>query len=117
MIENQSGSTSALAVLQIQEFRSFITARFFYIMAMRMITTVVGWWIYELTRNPFDIGLLGLSEFLPAFTLALYAGHVIDSSDKRALLLKTTISYFLCVMGLIAIATAYSGNHLGKSWI
>ncbi len=82
-----------------------------------MITTVVGWWIYELTRNPFDIGLLGLSEFLPAFCLALYAGHVIDKSDKRSLLLKTTLSYFLCVMALIAIATAYTGHHLRNSWV
>jgi MFS family permease len=115
MIENQAGNKNVLEVLRISEFRSLITARFFYIMAMRMITTVVGWWIYELTRNPFDIGLLGLSEFLPAFCLALYAGHVIDKSDKRALLLKTTLSYFLCVMLLIAIASAYSGNHLIKS--
>lgn len=82
-----------------------------------MITTVVGWWIYELTRNPFDIGLLGLSEFLPAFCLALYAGHVIDKSDKRFLLLKTTLSYFLCVMALIAIAIAYTSHHLSNSWI
>lgn len=82
-----------------------------------MITTVVGWWIYELTRNPFDIGLLGLSEFLPAFCLALYAGHVIDNSDKRSLLLKTTLSYFLCVMALIAIAIAYTGHHLSNSWV
>jgi len=117
MIETQPGNKSALEVLRISEFRHFITARFFYIMAMRMITTVVGWWIYELTRNPFDIGLLGLSEFLPAFCLALYAGHVIDKSDKRSLLLKTTLSYFLCVMALIAIATAYTGHHLRNSWV
>jgi MFS family permease len=110
------GNKSALVVLQINEFRHFITARFFYVMAMRMITTVVGWWIYELTRNPFDIGLLGLSEFLPAFCLALYAGHVIDKSDKRRLLLKTTLGYFMCVLALIAIAYAYTGDHLGKGW-
>jgi MFS family permease len=117
MTETQPGNKSALEVLRISEFRHFITARFFYIMAIRMITTVVGWWIYELTRNPFDIGLLGLSEFLPAFCLALYAGHVIDKSDKRSLLLKTTISYFLCVLALIAIAIAYTGHHLGNTWI
>ncbi len=117
MTETRPGNKSALEVLRISEFRHFITARFFYIMAMRMITTVVGWWIYELTRNPFDIGLLGLSEFLPAFCLALYAGHVIDKSDKRFLLLKTTLSYFLCVMALIAIAIAYTSHHLSNSWI
>lgn len=84
----------AFQVLSIAEYRHFITARFFYIMAVRMVATVVGWWIYELTRNPFAIGLVGLAEFLPAFTLSLYAGHVIDKSDKRAILLRTTLGYF-----------------------
>ena len=58
---------SPLKLLRHPEYRNFITARVFYIMAMRMVTTVVGWRIYEMTRNPFAIGLLGLAEFLPAF--------------------------------------------------
>src|ERR1700728_4794697 len=95
---------TALQVLKITEYRNFITARFFYIMALRMVTTIVGWRIYEITHNPFAIGLIGLSEFLPAFCLALYAGHVIDKSDKRALLLRTTSFYLLCVAGLLALA-------------
>lgn len=110
-------SNSALQVLKHPEYRSFITARFFYIVAMRMVTTVVGWRIYELTGNPFAIGLLGLSEFLPAFTLALYAGHAIDKSDKRAMLVKTTSLYLLCALALIAVSTAYTNQHLSTTWI
>ena len=110
-------ATSALQVLKIPEYRSFISARFFYIIAQRMITTVVGWKIYELTGNPFAIGLLGLSEFLPAFTLALYAGHAIDRSDKRALLLKTTFLYLFCAAGLILVSTRYANDHLSKGSI
>ncbi len=108
---------SSLQVLRIDEYRYLITARFFFIMAMRMVTTVVGWRIYELTRNPFAIGLLGLAEFLPAFTLALYAGHVIDKSDKRAMLLKTISFYLLCAAGLILISTDYLTTHLSKTRI
>src|SRR5687767_6119879 len=117
--ENQvpKQTTSALQVLKIPEYRSFISARFFYIVAQRMITTVVGWKIYELTGNPFAIGLLGLSEFLPAFTLALYAGHAIDRSDKRALLLKTTFLYLFCAAGLILISTSYANNNLSTTRI
>ena len=109
--------TSALQVLKVTEYRYLITARFFYIMALRMVTTVVGWRIYEITRNPFAIGLLGLSEFLPAFTLALYAGHVIDKSDKRLMLTRTTFGYLLCVGALIAISTHYAGTHMTTGWI
>lgn len=108
---------SSLQVLRIDEYRYLITARFFFIMAMRMVTTVVGWRIYELTRNPFAIGLLGLAEFLPAFTLALYAGHVIDKSDKRAMLLKTISVYVLCAGGLILISTEYLNAHATKTQI
>ncbi|MEO6914509.1 MAG: MFS transporter, partial [Chitinophagaceae bacterium] len=109
--------STALDVLQFPEYRSFIVARFFYIMAMRMVTTVIGWRIYELTHNPFAIGLLGLSEFLPAFSLALYAGHAIDISDKRAMLLKTTVSYLLCVVALVilsvkSIVESFSVTHI-----
>src|SRR5580698_2446428 len=95
---------SALELLYIREYRSFILARFFYVMGLRMVTTIIGWRIYEITHNPLAIGLIGLSEFLPAFCLALYAGHVIDKSDKRALLLRTTTLYFICVAGLLALA-------------
>src|SRR5688500_16312469 len=108
-------TTSALQVLKIPEYRSFISARFFYIVAQRMVTTVVGWKNYELTGNPFAIGLLVLSEFLPAFGLALYAGHAIDRSDKRALLLKTTILYLFCAGGLILVSTSYSHNNLSTT--
>src|SRR5258708_3437636 len=105
---------NALDVLRIPEYRNFITARFFYVMALRMVTTIVVWRIYEITHNPLAIGLIGLSEFLPAFGLALYAGHVIDKSDKRALLLRTTTFYVLCVGGLIALSFGPVMRSLGS---
>src|ERR1700743_1792825 len=103
-METEERRLSALDVLRITEYRHFILARFFYIMALRMVTPIVGWRIYEITHNPLAIGLIGLSEFIPAFCLALPAGHVIDKSDKRALLLRTTGFYLLCVIGLLALA-------------
>jgi len=60
---------TALDVLMIPEYRNFIISRFFYIMALRMVTTIVGWRIYEITHILWH-RLIGLSEFLPAFTLA-----------------------------------------------
>lgn len=108
---------NALDVLRIPEYRNFITARFFYVMALRMVTTIVGWRIYEITHNPFAIGLIGLSEFIPAFCLALYAGHIIDKSDKRALLLRTTALYAICVAGLLALSFNSIVNSLGSHWL
>ncbi len=75
--------------VRIKEFRLYIIQRFFFIMAMRMIATVVGWKMYEITRNPLAIAFIGLSEAIPAISLALYSGHVVDKSDKRTLLFRT----------------------------
>jgi MFS family permease len=108
---------TALEILRIPEYRIFITARFFYVMALRMVTTIIGWRIYEITHNPLAIGLIGLSEFLPAFSLALYAGHVIDKSDKRALLLRTTTCYLLCVAGLLVLSFGPVLRSLQSHWI
>jgi len=108
---------TALELFGIREYRNFIIARFFYIMALRMVTTIVGWRIYEITHNPLAIGLIGLSEFLPAFTLALYAGHIIDKSDKRALLLRTTAGYGICVAGLLFLTFGSVVRSLHHHWI
>ncbi|MFL5787779.1 MAG: MFS transporter [Flavisolibacter sp.] len=92
-----------LSPLLYKEFRYFIGMRFFYTMALRMIGTVVAYQLFHLTRTSFSIGLLGMSEFMPVFFLALYAGHVIDKSDKRTLLLKGILCYGACTMALIFV--------------
>src|SRR5687768_7685196 len=93
----------SLSPLNHREFRIYIFVRFFYIMALRMVGTVVAYKLFHLTKSSFSIGIVGLSEFIPVFALALYAGHVIDKSDKRTLLLQGVLSYSLCVVGLIVI--------------
>src|SRR5437764_14864797 len=84
--------------VKIPEFRSLVIGRFSFVMALRMMTTLLGWWIYNLTNAPFAIGLLGLSEIIPAISLALYAGHVIDLSDKRKLLIRGISLYFIAAL-------------------
>ena len=67
-------NTHPLAVLKITEFRNFILGRFVFIMGLRMMGTLVSWWMYELTGDAFYIGMIGLAEAIPAIGLALYAG-------------------------------------------
>ena len=91
--------------LKITEFRNLMLGRFLFIMGLRMMGTLVGWWIYELTNEPFAIGLIGLAEVIPAVSLALYAGHVIDISEKRKLLLKGVALYWVCAIALLLLST------------
>ena len=78
------------------------------------MSTLVGWWIYNLTNAPFAIGLVGLSEFLPAFSMALYAGHVIDVSEKKRLLMRGMSLYLLAALILLFLSTHYTQAHLGN---
>jgi MFS family permease len=103
--------------VKIPEFRSLMAGRFLFIMGLRMMSTLVGWWIYELTNAPFAIGLVGLSEFLPAFLLALYAGHVIDMSEKRRLILTGVALYTIATLALLTLSTSFTGKHLTNHWI
>ena len=86
-------------------------------MALRMLTTLLGWWIYNLTNAPFAIGLIGLSEVIPAVSLALYAGHVIDLSDKKKLLIRGIILYFSAVVLLLLLSTKNTSDIFSNSRI
>ena len=103
--------------MQMPEFRNLLTGRFCFVLAFRMLGTLVGWWMYELTNAPFAIGLIGLAEVVPALSLALYAGHVIDISEKKSLLLKALLAYFLCAFVMLLLSTSYIHLHFGKAFI
>jgi MFS family permease len=120
MDENESirqVTDDPFASVKIPEYKNLILGRFFFIMALRMMSTLVGWWIYELTNDPFAIGLIGLSEVIPALVMALYSGHVVDKSEKRKLLLKTVSLYVLCAGMLLFFATPFTSHHFSNHQI
>ena len=100
------------APLSIPEFRHFIAGRFLFIMGLRMTGTVIGWWVYLLTGSPLALGLVGLSEVIPAVSLALYAGQHIDRSEKRSLLLRCILMYTGCILFLWLLSSGTASRHL-----
>lgn len=115
LTETLTYKNNPLASVQIPEYRNMLIGRFCFVMALRMLSTLVGWWMYELTRAPFAIGLIGLAEVIPALSLALYAGHVIDVSEKRKLLLKGILAYIMAGVILLFLSTRYFSNHSSKA--
>lgn len=105
------------AAVRVIEYRNLLIGRFAFIMGLRMMATLIGWWIYLLTNDPFAIGLVGLSEVVPALSLALYAGHVIDQSEKRKLLLKGVILYFVAACCLVFVSSKFISTHLSNHYI
>jgi MFS family permease len=108
---------SPLEALKIPQFRSLVIGRFIFIMGLRMMSTLVGWWIYNLTNAPIAIGIVGLSEFIPAVSLALYAGHVIDISEKRKMMLTGVGLYGLAATLLLILSSSLGTKHLSTHYI
>lgn len=100
------------AAFKIKEFKYFIAGRCIYIMGLRMTGTVIGWWIYLLTNSKLALGFVGLSEVIPALSLALYAGHHIDKNEKRKLLLRCILGYLGCVILLIILSSQYTASNV-----
>lgn len=103
-------NTMPLQTLRIAEFRNLLTGRFFLIVAFRMLATLLGWWVYQLTKDPFAIGLIGLSEVIPAVSCALYAGHVIDMNEKKKLLLIFNYAYVFLI-GLLLLPAFFAAKY------
>jgi len=99
------------------DFRKFIAARFCFIMALQMVHVGIGWYLYDLTGNPLALGWVGLSEVIPAISLALYAGHKVDISDKRTLLRNGMSLYGLSAAGLCILTYSFFSAELGAKWV
>lgn len=103
--------------LKYPEFRNYIIARFFFILVLNMQATIISWKVYDLTKDPFSIGLMGLVEFVPAFFMAFYSGHVIDRSDKRNLLLRSVGGNFVLTVLLCFFTSAYALVNFPQTWL
>lgn len=99
-----------IQTLRLTEFRNLMGGRFLLVLSFRMLATLLGWWIYDITKDPLAIGLIGLSEVVPAISSALYAGHVIDNNEKKKLLLTCNYAYVLLVALLAVLAYFENGN-------
>jgi MFS family permease len=105
----------AFDVLKYPEFRFYIFSRFFFILVLTMQSTLISWKVYEITKDPFSIGLIGLVEFIPAFAMAFYAGHVIDRNDKKKLLFFSIAGNLVLSILLTLITLKWTILQFGQS--
>lgn len=97
--------SNPLAVLRYRGYAAYAAARFCATLCWQMLSVAVGWHVYELTRNPLDLGYLGLVQFLPFVLLVLLGGYVADHVDRRRVL---TLAYGVAVIcaGVLAWCAA-----------
>ena len=96
--------SGGFAVLKNRDFTLYLSSRFFASVATQMIIMAVGWQVYHITGRVLDLGLIGLSQFLPFLCLALISGHVADQFDRRIIIMLGHCCYAICALVLLGLA-------------
>ncbi|MGI6247094.1 MAG: MFS transporter [Pseudochelatococcus sp.] len=84
-------------------FAKYWLARLFGSFAIQIVSVSVGWQIYDLTRDPFDLGMVGLVQFLPALALVLVTGVVADRFGRRVIMGLSLGLEGLCALTLLIL--------------
>ncbi|WP_420571094.1 MFS transporter [Kordia sp.] len=93
------------AALRFKEFNIFLLVRFFLVFAWSMQFIVIEWEVYSITKDPWSLGLIGLMEVIPAVSMALFAGHIVDQREKRNLLAICIAFFSLISFGLFLLTS------------
>ena len=104
MSDSESHHPSGLAVFRHTNFTLYQVERFCVVASLEMQSVAVGWQVYDITRRPLDLGLVGLAQFLPNVFLFLLAGHAADRFRRKNLLLVCNLGFAICSAALIEIS-------------
>jgi MFS family permease len=98
-----------LSVLRHPDVLRFVSARFLATLAAQIQLVAVGWQMYAITGDPLDLGLIGLSQFIPFVTLILPAGHAADHYNRSRIVTLCYVTEAVCAIVLLTMTL--SGVH------
>ncbi|USX19510.1 MFS transporter [Oxalobacteraceae bacterium OTU3REALA1] len=101
-----SNAGNGFSVLRHRNFTLYLSARTLATLAVQMQNVAIGWQVYSMTHNLFDLGLIGLAQFAPFLLLILIAGHAADRYDRRNLIAIALAAQLLCGLTLLAFTMA-----------
>jgi MFS family permease len=103
---------SAYSVFLDRDYRLYISGRFLAASGYLMFNMAVGWELYERTRRPMALALVGLTLVLPMALFTLPAGHFADHHERKKIIAWASIIVALCSFVLMAL----SANQLPYQW-
>ncbi|HEY5326857.1 MAG TPA: MFS transporter, partial [Mucilaginibacter sp.] len=115
--EDYQHKKDSFAALRYKDFRSYLGMRFFFTFAYQMQAVIIGFYIYQVTKSAFALGLVGLCEAIPAIGIALYGGYVADKSEKRKMLLVISSLVFFASVVMFTVTMKNMGGYIHKGWI
>ena len=105
--------SSSASLLRHPVFPSFWCARIASSFGYQMLSVAVGWQVYELTGRAFDLGLIGLVQFIPSVVLALPAGHFADQFERRRIVLFGQIVEWFAIVALTLLTFTGKAHEAG----
>jgi len=109
MAESGNSARAGRVAFTYPDFSLYQLARFIIVAGLEAQSVAVGWQIYEITKRPLDLGLVGLAQFAPGILLFLVSGHAADSFDRRKLLIVCYSGFGVC--SALLLLTAWAGLH------
>jgi MFS family permease len=102
-MSNVAAASTFSDLTRERPFMRMWTARLFGTAASQMLLVAIGWHMYDLTGSAWDLGLVGLYQFVPALVFALYAGHVVDRHHRGRI-----VAACFAVQGAVAVVLLLS---------
>lgn len=96
------------------DFKKLMFARFFFTFAVQMQAIILGWRMYELTKDALYLGFIGLAEAVPALGLALFAGYIVDRS--RPLVIYRRLVFVSLTSGILMLVSQLPSLDISIQW-
>ena len=103
MSSTTADSGNRYAAFRHRPFLAFWASRFLGTFATQIVSVAVGWQIYDLTRDPFDLGMVGIVQFLPSLLLFLVTGAASDRFGRRLIMAVAVAVEVVCAVALLLL--------------
>jgi MFS family permease len=101
--------------LRYREFQYYLVARFLITISLTMQAVTIGYEVYELSHSKLLLGLIGLTEAIPAISIAMYGGYIADKSEKRTLYALLIALFTLMCVGLLFVTFPNNIRDIGNN--
>ena len=102
--EAATAESQRYAAFRHRPFLAFWAARFLATFSTQIVSVAVGWQVYDLTRDPFDLGLVGIVQFIPSLLLVLVTGAIADRFGRRLIMGLAAMLEAVCALALLLLS-------------
>lgn len=105
--------TNSYEVLKLRDFKYYLVARVFIMLSIQVQSVAIGWQVYQITKDPLSLGIIGLVEAIPSISVSLYAGHLADNANRKTILITCLSVFLMCSFALLLFTVESFKSSIG----